>query len=89
MNLKNLFISIMKNDTMNCKGIDTSASSLGDLFEYIFTEYGHDVKNIAILEVDDVVLDDILKGDDINLRVIAALTKIDNAIPHLELKSRV
>ena len=89
MSLKELFILIMDRKPYSVSGLDTSAKSKCELISYLCQTYSDTVKSINILNLDAAFLDDLLDGEDISMKVVAALSKIDQAVPHLNLKACV
>ena len=89
MPLKDLFCQIIKKQSYDLSGVDTSVNSRRELIAYIFDTYSDDVEDFNILDLHDNFLDELIDGEDLTLKVSAALSKLDRAIPHLQLRSYV
>jgi len=89
MSLKDLFCNIIERKPYDLSGIDTSKSSIRELIAYVSETYSNKVEHFNILDLDETFLDELLEGEDMTLKVAAALSKINYAIPHLRLKSYV
>ena len=89
MVLKDLFIEIMEGKAYDVLSVDTSQESIKGLIKYVVQTYSDQVECFNILSVDDSCLNEFLVGEDISLKIAAALSKLDRAIPHLRLKRYV
>ena len=89
MTLKDLFVEIFNRRDYDISTVDTSSLSVRGMIAYVAETYSKDVKYFNVMDIDNELLDELLTGDDISLRVMAALSKINKALPHLRLKTYV
>jgi len=87
--LKDLFVEIFNRRDYDISTVDTSSLSVRGMIAYVAETYSKDVKYFNVMDIDNELLDELLTGDDISLRVMAALSKINKALPHLRLKTYV
>jgi hypothetical protein len=85
MCLKDLFCQVIDKQPYDVSELDFSEPSRKDLISHLTSTYMNDVDEINILNFSKDFLEELLDSDDLSIRVSAALSIINHAIPHLNL----